>query len=193
MLPSFARTLTLLSALLLFGGAVSANAPKGWKLKGSAANSYTTGLDKKIKHSGAASGFLASKANWKKGFGTLLQGIQATHYKGKRIRLSAWIKTTNVLWWAGLWMRVDGKKRKILAFDNMQKRPIRGTTKWTKYSVVLDVDDEAKAIALGVLLSGKGKVWIDSMKLETVGKHVPTTNQLPPSRPKTPQNIGFED
>ena len=89
-------------------------------------------------------------------------------------------------------MRVDGKKRKILAFDNMQRRPIRGTTSWTKYSVVLDVAPQSTGIAFGILLAGKGQVWLDDLKFEIVGSDVPTTDQLSPKLPKTPQNIGFE-
>lgn len=169
-----------------------AKAPKGWSLNGSALKDYECGVDKSEKHSGKHSGFLASKSSWKKGFGTLMQAIQATRFRGKRVRLSAWIKTQNVRWWSGLWMRVDGKKRKLLAFDNMQRRPIRGTNGWKRYAVVLDVADEATKIAFGVLLSGQGKIWLDTIALEVVSLKVPSTNQLPKPLPTTPQNTSFE-
>ena len=36
--------------------------------------------------------------------------------------------------WAGLWMRVD-KGKDMVAFDNMQDRPIKGTTDWQRYYI----------------------------------------------------------
>ena len=54
-------------------------------------------------------------------------------------------------------MRVDGPDSgRHLAFDNMLDRPIKGTTDWTRYAVVLDVDKTAVAIAFGVLAGGEG-------------------------------------
>jgi hypothetical protein len=78
--------------------------------------------------------------------------------------------------WAGLWMRVDGQRsRPSLAFDNMQDRPVRGSTDWKRYEVVLDVADEATGVALGILLDGTGAVWMSDVKVETVDKTVATT------------------
>jgi hypothetical protein len=71
-------------------------------------------------------------------------------------------------------MRVD-KEAKQLAFDNMQGRPIKGTTDWKKYDVVLDVPQEATGIFFGVLLSGSGTVWLSEAKFEIVEPNIPTT------------------
>ena len=63
------------------------------------------------------------------GFGTLMQQIDAADYRGRRVRLSGLSKAAAVAGWAGLWMRVDGR-RGVLAFDNMQSRPSpRGRTR----------------------------------------------------------------
>jgi hypothetical protein len=90
-------------------------------------------------------------------------------------------------------MRVDGPKRAVtLALDNMQNRPIRGTTDWTRYEVVLDVPAEGVAIAYGTLLEGAGSVWVDDVSLEVVDASVATTSkESSPSAPK-PQNLDFE-
>jgi hypothetical protein len=114
-------------------------------------------------------------------------------FRGKRIRFSAYAKSAKVTGWAGLWMRVDGdgKAHEVLAFDNMQGRPIEGTTDWKHYEIVLDVAEESKAIAFGVLLSGEGQVWIDDLKFEPVSIDVPVTST--PSAPTTPpKNLDFE-
>ena len=80
----------------------------------------------------------------------------------------------------------------MLAFDNMAARPIRGTVDWQRYDVVLDVPAEAKAIALGVLLTGTGEVFVADFKLETVGLDVDTTEMDVPL-PERPQNLDFSE
>ena len=58
----------------------------------------------------------------------------------------------------------------------MQGRPIKGTTDWQKYEVVLDVPQESVAIAFGILLTGKGQAWLSEVQFEEVGAEVPTTS-----------------
>jgi erythromycin esterase len=90
------------------------------------------------------------------------------------------VKASCVEQTAGVWMRVDGpdtpKTGKSLGFDNMQNRPITGTSDWTRYDIVLDVPTDATAIAFGIRLSGKGQVWLDDVTLTTVSPDVPTTD-----------------
>jgi len=183
------RSLVLVAALV--GAAAQAlAAPGGWALAGSRPKSYEAGTDKKVKHSGRASGFLKSKEPSIDGFGTLMQTIAPSKYSGKRLRLSASVKTDNAAGWAGLWLRIDGDGNKPLAFDNMEERAIHGTTDWKSYEVVLDVPKEATAIAFGVILSGTGALWIDDVKLEPVSLSVPVTKDN--KDPETPENLDFE-
>jgi hypothetical protein len=82
----------------------------------------------------------------------------------------------------------------MLAFDNMQSRPIKASTDWTKYDVVLDVPEQAEQISFGLLLTGRGETWVDDMKFEVVGKDVPTTGaSLTGKVPEAPTNLGFEE
>jgi hypothetical protein len=85
-----------------------------------------------------------------------MQEISADAYHGKRVRLSANAKASDVQGWAGLWMRVDGDGSRPLAFDNMGNRPIKGTTDWKRYDIVLDVAGQATDVAFGILLTGRG-------------------------------------
>ena len=182
------RPLALVAALV--GMAPLALAvPGGWSLAGSQPRSYETGTDKKVKHSGKASGYLKSKEPSIDGFGTLMQMVSSSRYAGKRLRLSATVKTDNVADWAGLWMRIDGEGKSSLAFDNMESRAIRGSTDWKSYDVVLDVPKEATLVAFGVPVSGTGTLWIDDVKLETVSLTIPVTS--PKSR-EAPENLDFE-
>lgn len=89
-------------------------------------------------------------------------------------------------------MRVDGPAPgRSLAFDNMQARPVKGTTDWLRYDVVLDVAAEATAIAFGVLLRGRGEGWVADVRFEEVGPEVPTTGQS--DQPDQPQNLDFAE
>jgi hypothetical protein len=75
----------------------------------------------------------------------------------------------------------------------MQKRPIKGTTDWQDYQVVLDVPTDATGIAFGVLLSKSGTVWLNNVKFQTVRTNVPTTSRSLPPLPKGPTNLDFEN
>jgi len=96
-----------------------------------------------------------------------------------------------------------------LAFDNIGDRRIEGTTQWTKYSVVLDVPEDAAAIAFGLLMAGKGQVWVDDLAFDVAGPDVATTGleiepqELPDGATERfkanlkllrgePKNLGFE-
>ena len=172
------------AAAILAGGPAAAQAPKGWGLAGSRPGDYQTGLEDRGPGKVA---FIRSKAPTAEGFGTLMQAVGATPYRGKRLRLSALLKTDDARR-AQMWMRVDGATRsQVLAFDNMNSRPIVGTTGWKRYEVVLDVPADAVAVAYGFFLAGSGKVSADEFRLETVGTDVPVTDTF------RPRNLSFEE
>lgn len=161
---------TTFSSCLMLHAAV----PAGWLLAGSKPTEYESGVDTDLRYDSRASAYLKSRGAVADGFGTLMQEFRATKYVKKRVRFTAWIKTQDAQERAGLWMRVD-KDSKPVAFDNMRDRPIKGTTEWQRYAVVLDVPADATRIAFGVLLSGSGAVWISGARFEEVGPETPTT------------------
>ncbi|MBC9929889.1 erythromycin esterase family protein [Chitinophaga qingshengii] len=92
-----------------------------------------------------------------------------TEYKGKKVKLRGYVRTENITdGWAGLWLRLDGTSE----FDNMYRRGIKGTTPWTLYEIELKLDKAAAQITLGGLLTGNGKMWMDSLALWIDGKDV---------------------
>ena len=148
--------------------------PEGWFLGGSHAAAYEAGVALETLDEKPAAYLRAREASG--GFGTIMQQFKADAFRGRRLRLSARVRSENVDRWAGLWMRIDGAARRLLAFDNMHRRGITGTTDWTSYSVVLDVpEQESEQIAFGILLSGTGQVWMADVQLDAVGQDVPTT------------------
>ena len=101
-----------------------AGLPQGWMQTGDA----QTCEDKVVQASGAPSARvfnLDCKPNTK-GFTSLMQMIAGTDYAGKRVRLSAQLRGTQLAEWGGLWMRAD-TGQKPTAFDNMFDRPLSGS------------------------------------------------------------------
>ncbi|KAB8125553.1 helix-turn-helix transcriptional regulator [Gracilibacillus oryzae] len=167
---------------------------KGWFLSGSNPYNYELCIDHKIVHQGNASGVLKSKSNHSGDFGTMMQQFKANKYAGKRIKLTGFLKTEAVAEYAGMWMRVDNASEDVLQFDNMNDRPITGTTNWTPYSIVLDVPEESAIISFGVLLYGTGKVWVDNFSLNETDESTPTTHiDLGQVLLDEPINLAFED
>lgn len=182
--PAFAAWLACLAM-----GPVHAAAPKGWYINGPAQDSYSVDTQPSTRQAGGYSVAIRSiKDN--AGFGGVMQTIKADAYRGKRVRLSGFLSSTDA-YKTGLWMRVDGDGRRILGFDNMDPRPLRGDNDWKEYSIVLDVPADAVDIAYGFLLERKGEVRAENFRLETVGKDVPTTNLPRPELPAEPVNMNF--
>jgi hypothetical protein len=173
------RTLVRLSAYFLFlAFTATAEVPRGWVAHGHHIANHEVGVDRTIAHSGKASAYIRSTTTDESGFRTIMQTVEVGKFSGKRVRLSGFLKTREANY-AGVWMRVEGRPPTILAFDNMQARPVGGTTDWQQYEVVLDVPQGAKAVAFGFFLGGRGQVWADDFRLETVGPDVPTTGLEP--------------
>jgi len=164
----------------------------GWFSAGSNPAGYEIGLDTKVKFRGKASGFIRARTEGALGIGSLMQIFKANLYRGKRLRLTAIIRTEQAAY-AALWMRVDLPGRKEGAFDDMGDRPIRGSTPWMRYAVVLDVPEDATELAFGLLLAGGGTAWIDDVRLQTVDNSVAVTALPRLDFADKPTNLDFED
>lgn len=168
---------------------------KSWYMAGSHPADYEHGIDTNSTYEGKNVAYLKSVVDHAAGFGTLMQWFKADDYRNKRMRFSAQVKSQGIEGWAGLWMRVDGPQRHgSLRFDNMEDRPIKGTTDWHKYDVVLDVPPESVNICFGILLDGKGQAWLSDVQFEEVGADVPTTSDAGEGElPEKPGNLDFAE
>jgi hypothetical protein len=159
-------------------GILSQQSIDGWYKAGSSPDSYVIGAEDE-KRNGRTVYFIKSIDEVSGAFGAMSTGIQPGNFSGKRIRLSGYIKTKDVVELAGMWMRVDGTDpNKMLAFDNMSNRPIKGSNDWTQYEIVLDIAPESANIAYGVLLRGTGEIWFTDFIFEVVDDSVPSTDML---------------
>lgn len=123
-------------------------------------------------------------------FGVSSRTFPIADARGKRIRLSGYIKTLNVSdGWAGIWLRVDSKdengNHKTEFFDNIMERGPKGTTQWTQYVIESDViSDKARAIVFGTLMSASGKSWFDKLEISLDGVPYKQDKPKPPPLPE---------
>ena len=113
---------------------------------------------------------------------SVVQWLDATAYRGKRIRYRAAVRTESTTGGqAQLWCRVDRKpaangQTELGGFDNMSDRPIRSPD-WKHHEIVLDVADDATVIAAGMFIIGhKTTAWLDDVSLEVVADDIEVTD-----------------
>jgi hypothetical protein len=174
---------------------ITTKAPSGWWKNGSKPAAYVVGVDKEKTHDGLPSAYAKSIEPSIEGFGGMMQMCDAHSFLGKRLRFSAWMKTEDANdGGAHLWFRIDAKEGgAMLGFDNMDSRPVKGTTDWKNYSIVLDVPANAGDLAFGFFVDGTGRTWVSGVKIEEVGSDVPTTSAPEKKWPAAPVNLTFAD
>lgn len=174
------------------GGLPDLVVPEGWHANGKSKHLYRTGLAPDVPGAAIVEA-LPSVDIPSDSFAGLMQSLDAVAYLGKRLKLSAQLKSVG----AGqgtIWMRVDAKEGgRPTAFDNLEHRqvdgPIEGDTDWVERSIVLDVSRKAESIHFGFFMHAPGKVFARRFSLETVEKDVPVTRGR--FYPGGPSNLGF--
>lgn len=127
-------------------------------------------FDSSIVHGGHIAARLERNANSLGEFTAITKRLPV-EFAGRTIELRGFLRTESVQGSAGLWMREDGPSGPV-QFDNMQDRPVTGTSGWTEYTIRLPLDSAADYIYLGALLSGSGRVWADGLQLLVDGQPV---------------------
>jgi hypothetical protein len=146
---------------------------------------YATTISDEVPFEGAHSATIRCEDAGAGRFGNLVQRVDATRFRGQRVRFRAAVRTAiegpgN----AKLWLRVDRKTADgapaMGAFDNMGQRPIT-SGEWRHYEIVADVADDADRLSVGMMFSGRGQAWLDDASLETVGPEIEVTARSPQS------------
>jgi hypothetical protein len=132
----------------------------------------------------------------------IVQGSQAAKFRGKRVRLSAHLKTDDKSSAGMLFYTYDGDGRATGLNTGPAKR-----INWTQLSLVMDVPDSATRMLYGGCLAKTGSMWVDDVSVEAVGLDVELTglpknslvtrerpNFLPIKRLLSePTNLNFEE
>ena len=191
-LPAFAAVVVLAGALLPPGVAPAqeleprnlsfeaspaqpGDPPPGWWfIQHAGPPSFEFAIDDQVAKDGKQS--LRIKRTGAQPFGLALQRIKPDRFRGKRVRLSAFLRLDNVepygrgalrdMSGAVLMLRSEGGGGMVL--DDMRDRPLRGTKPWTEVSVEIEVPATANTLEFAATLSGTGTLWVDAVKLEVV-------------------------
>ena len=153
--------------------------PAAWNLGGK--GNYSADIDTTKSKCGKNSAFIKSLDDncdyyvWTKHI--------PVNFSGSKIKLTGYVKTEDISdGYAGLWMRIDPK----VGFDNMSKRGIKGTSKWTKCEIELKLNSEkATDIYLGGLLVGNGTAWFDNLEVLVDGKPIENIKPVEPENTDT--------
>lgn len=131
------------------------------------AGSFHVRKDCDVAHEGRCSVRFDDIATASREFASLGQGLAPGVAAGHRLKLSGWIRTREVSdGYAGLWLRVDGRRGSVLALENMHENGSRGTGDWRRFEVSILVVPNAARVIFGVLMTGSGTAWFDDLSLE---------------------------
>lgn len=188
-------------AVAIVQGQLPDTFPRGWHRTGplEVAAQYHIAPDTSIKHGGSQSLRITAVGAHPTMFASAAQVINAGPYRGKRVRLTAWVRTRGA-GSARVWLRVDGRTMSSV-LDNMDDRPVAGDSEWTRVELVHSIAREADVILIGAMLGGAGSMWVDDFELIEVETNVQFTpfktllaRPAPYSAPilDFPTNLGFE-
>lgn len=144
-------------------------AEDGWELSGNGRDVYSVSRD------GDAL-LLAPVADTHDRYGTWMRHIDATPYRGKRVRISTSVKTEGATKRVDVWSRT---LRKDALGDGPglggDWKQLDATSDFVSRAMVFDVDEDSDFLQYGVGIAGPGRVWIGGVRIEVVGDDVPTT------------------
>lgn len=100
-------------------------------------------------------------------FGTLMQTFDAQAFRGRTVRLRAWIRLERKLPAdrAQLLLHVARPNR----LDNTASRPVV-TEEWRQYEIRGEVAPDAGSIRIGLMLYGSGRAWIGGVEFAEVAE-----------------------
>jgi tetratricopeptide (TPR) repeat protein len=94
--------------------------------------------------------------------GGLEQTFSATAYRGKSVRLRAWIRMEggDPEDRAQMWLSVDRA-------EGLTDQPVR-SAEWTRCEIVTRIAEDATSIRFGFMSFGRGRAWVDDISVEAV-------------------------
>lgn len=156
--------------------AMADSIPMGWRPARSNTPAFKLGVDRSVFHSGRASGFIEHGPAPAAENGSLMQSFVADPYRGKRVRLTVYLRSKDVQR-AFIFMSVQSNDSAI-AYANTNQHALTENSDWTPFQITLDIPGNSRNIDFGVAMRGQGKVWIDDCKLEIVDLTIPNDDLI---------------
>jgi hypothetical protein len=113
--------------------------------------------------------------------GNLMQSFSAVAYRGKTVRLRAWVRLETFFVTsigirlpdpedrAQMWLNVERANRRNGFSDNMDDRPVR-SPEWSLCEITGEIGEDARFINFGVMSIGGGRVWVDDVSFDVIPK-----------------------
>ena len=141
--------------------------PEGWfSFQHAGDLSYRFTVDPNEKRSGAKS--LRVDNVGREPYGAMSQSTPGAPHAGKVARFSGWLKTRDANDNGAVLTLLALRSGATLSQNFMLDAPVKGTTGWKRYSIVLPLPAGTDAVEAGVMMRGKGSVWFDDAELEFV-------------------------
>lgn len=142
--------------------------PTGWTIKVTAGASITAEADA-VQHGSLGLELRNGEAKERRDFVSISQRIDATPFRGRRLRLSGMASNKSGSENGGnFWIKVDDQREVNLAVGSSAQDPVR-TESWKSYSAYAPIPPNAQSISFGFRLNGSGITHVDDITLTDVG------------------------
>jgi hypothetical protein len=160
---------------------------KGWLGWSDPGLTFEVGIDSSTRRVDKNSGCIKKLAAGTASDNALLfQKFDGKVYRGKRVRLTAFLKTVGVSGQCGMVLLVMDAHQSDLFSQNTFDIDSDAEHDWLKREIVLDVPIHAGVLMVSLELTGEGSAWINDVAFEVVGMDVPLTKS---SWKATPKNL----
>ena len=150
----------------------------GWTVSGSAHGAYAIQLDSNNQREGHATLHLAPIADTHAGYASWLRSVDATPFRGKRVRISAFLKSRGQLRRSDAFGRVQGASSPPDGNGlSGAVLPVTPNVDGKRTELIFDVPENGVSLQYGFGVAGSGSMWIDAAKVEIVGRDVELTQQ----------------
>jgi hypothetical protein len=149
----------------LCGSQASAADPK-WGITGSGTTYQVDGSGDPRSEQGARVLLTSANGDASK-FGASYMVIDAAPYRGRGVALTARLSTKGAADGAGIWLRADDERHRIIAFMNSQAQLVSDSESGPR-EVEIDVPAAAKTLIFGTFLDANGAVDATGVRLTTL-------------------------
>jgi hypothetical protein len=188
------KNLLLIGGLLLNSILVhSQELPNAWQKGGTWAGNYKMVIEKTDTKVGKNCLQIHSKIDEVYGSGTIEQSFSAIDYRGKNLKLSAWVKTEDVKYWTALFIGFDDEnlENTFTTEGNtiIKEEKVRGYHDWVQISTERVIPWNVNKIRIGLAIFGKGKVKVDGFETSFTEANL----AKPAGMNTSAVNLGFEE
>lgn len=146
----------------------------GWTAPES--SDYKASIDRKVRHGGHPSLLIEYTGSNPSGY-AVTQSIKADAYRGKRIRMTGYLKADESPDGGALWFRIDFPNGDYVLDGSLDyssaDKSTRDAAGWTQSQTVAAIPADALGISFGLRMKGKGLIRGSDLKWETVPNTVP--------------------